>query len=219
METTATIPLRPITVTTMEVAVKAAMMTINLLHKTTINTEVGTKSTIPNRVMTADITVGIGILDTKTTEVIMIDTTKTVMANGTIETTMTEVDTIKVHGMTMAEVDIVEAIEVGETAEIMVMEEGGIVEETTTTVTEEAAATSSAVATKGRVTITMIVIAGDSRSHITNKYSFAIMLASIPINETMLQNLRHVLRFFLARALLNHALIFEIGFVTDLFSS
>ena len=182
METTATIPLRPITVTTMEVVVKAAMMTINLLHKTIINTEVGTKSTIPNRVMTADITVGIGILDTKTTEVIMIDTTKTVMANGTIETTMTEVDTIKVHGMTMAEVDIVEAIEVGETAEIMVMEEGGIVEETTTTVTEEAAATSSAVATKGRVTITMIVIAGDSRSHITNKYSFAIMLASIPIN-------------------------------------
>ena len=180
METT--IPLRPITVTTMEVVVKAAMMTINLLHKMTINTEVGTKSTIPNRVMTADIAVEIGILDTKTTEVIMIDTTKTVMANGTTETTMTEVDTIKVHGMTMAEVDIVEAIEVGETAEIMVMEEGGIVEETTTTVTEEAAATGSAVATKGRVTITMIVIAGDSRSHITNKYSFAIMLDSVPIN-------------------------------------
>ena len=168
METT--IPLRPITVTTMEVMVIAVTMTINLLHKTIINTEVGTKGTIRNRVMTADITVGIGILDTKTTEVTMIDTTP-----------MIEVDTSKVHGMMMVEVDIVEAIEVGEMAEIMVMEEEGIVEETTTTVTE-AAATSSVVATKGRVTITMIVIAGDSRSLITNKYSFAIMLASVPID-------------------------------------
>ncbi len=175
--TKTTIPLRPITVTTMEVVVKAATTTTNLLRKTIINTEVRTKSTILNKVMTTDITVGTGILDTKITEVTMIDTTKTVMANGTTETTMTEADTIKGHGMTMVEAEIVEAIEVGETAEIMVMEKGGIVEETTTTVTE--AAGTSSVATKGRVTITMIVIAGDSRSNISNTYSSDIMIGSV----------------------------------------
>lgn len=159
--TKATIPLHPITVTTMEVVVKAAMMTINLLPKTIINMEVGTKNTIPNRATITDITTVIGTLDTRTTEVTMIDTTITVTATGTTETTMTEVDTIKVHGMMRVEADIVEIIEVGETVEIM-MEKEGIVEETTTTVTE-AAATSVA---RGRVTITMIVIAGDSRTRL-----------------------------------------------------
>lgn len=104
----------------------------------------------------------------------MIDTTNTVTANGTTETTMTKVDTIKVHGMMMVEADIVEAIEGGETVEIIVMEKEGIVEETTTMVTE-VAATSVA---RGRVTITMIVIAGDSVTSITERYLLAI-LASI----------------------------------------